>query len=80
MYACMHVCILKILVANLKRIALGVNPFVSKGEPRLNVPYILKRSLNMHFPAKIRQILPPWALCLYQTWLTLTLQLFRYRY
>ena len=43
---------------NLK-IALGVNSFVFNGEPRLNVPSLLERGLNMHFPPKIRQILPP---------------------
>ena len=42
---------------NLK-IALGVNSFVFNGEPRLNVPSLLERGLNMHFPPKIRQILP----------------------
>ena len=44
---------------NLK-IALGVNLFVSNGEPRLNhVPSLLERGLNMHFSPKIRHILPP---------------------
>ena len=50
--------ILEIFVANLK-IALGVNPFVSNGDPKWNVPSLLKRGLNMHFPPKIPQILPP---------------------
>ena len=44
--------ILEIFVANLK-IALGVNPFVSNGEPRLNIPPLLEQGLNMHFPPKI---------------------------
>ena len=47
-----------VFVANLK-IALGVIPFVSNGGPRLNVPSLLERGLNMHFSPKIRQILPP---------------------
>ena len=46
------------ICGNLK-IALGVNPFVSNGEPRLNVPSLLERGLNMHFSPKIRHILPP---------------------
>ena len=36
-----------------------MNPFVSNGEPRLNVPSLLERGLNMHFSPKIRHILPP---------------------
>ena len=43
---------------NLK-IALGVNPFVFNEVPRLNVPSLVERGLNVHFPPKIRQILPP---------------------
>ena len=39
------------ICGNLK-IALGVNPFVSNGEPRLNVPSLLERGLNMHFLPK----------------------------
>ena len=50
--------ILETFVANLN-IALGVIPFVSNGGPRLNVPSLLERGLNMHFSPKIRQILPP---------------------
>ena len=46
------------ICGNLK-IALRVNPFVSNGEPRLNVPSLLERGLNMHFSPKIRHILPP---------------------
>ena len=46
------------ICGNLK-IALGGNPFVFNGEPRLNVPSLLERSLNMHFSPKIRHILPP---------------------
>ena len=46
------------ICGNLK-IALGRNPFVFNGEPRLNVPSLLERSLNMHFSPKIRHILPP---------------------
>ena len=42
---------LEIFVANLK-IALGVNPFVSNGEPRLNIPPLLEQGLNMHFHPK----------------------------
>ena len=41
------------------KIALGVNSFVFNGVLRLNVPSLLERGLNMHFPPKIRQILPP---------------------
>ena len=76
------------ICGNLK-IALGVNPFVSNREPRLNVPSLLERGLNMHFSPKIRHILPPCDNCdiwngekrvkkFGQPWLTLTVQLFRY--
>ena len=76
------------ICGNLK-IALGVNPFVSNGEPRLNVPSLLEPGLNMHFSPKIRHILPPCDNCdiwngekrvkkFGQPWLTLTVQLFRY--
>ena len=82
--------ILEIFVANLK-IALGVNPIVFNGEPRLNhVPSLLERGLNLHFPPKIRQIFPPCDKCdikngrkqvkkFGQPWLTLTVQ-FWYMY
>ena len=40
----MHVCILEIFVAHFNRIALGVNPLVPNGKPRLNVPPLLERS------------------------------------
>ena len=47
------------ICGNLK-IALGGNPFVFNGEPRLNhVASLLERGLNMHFSSKIRHILPP---------------------
>ena len=36
-----------------------MNPFVFNGVPRLNVPSLVERGLSMHFPPKIRQILPP---------------------
>ena len=81
-----HTCVTsyKIFVANLK-IALGVNPIVFNGGPRLNVPSSLERGLNMHFPPKIRQIFPPCDRCdikngrkqvkkFGQPWLTLTVQ------
>ena len=63
-----------------------MNPFVSNGEPRLNVPSLFERGLNMHFPPKIRQILPPCDNCdikngrkqvkkqFGQPWLILTVQ------
>ena len=68
-----------------------MNPFVSNGEPRLNVPSLLEPGLNMHFPPKIRHILPPCDNCdikngakrvkkFGQSWLTLTEQLFWYVY
>ena len=69
-----------------------MNPFVSKGEPRLNhVASLLERVLNMYFSPKIRHILPPCDNCdikngrkrvkkFGQTWLTLTVQLFWYVY
>ena len=41
------------------KIAARVNLFVSIGETRLNVSSLLERGLSMHFPPKIRQILPP---------------------
>ena len=73
------------------KIALGGNPFVFNGEPRLNVPSLLERSLNMHFSPKIRHILPPCDNCdiknrgkrvkkFGQTWLTLKMQPFWYVY
>ena len=76
--------ILEIFVANLK-IAIGVNPFVSNGEPRLNVPSLLERGLHLHSPPKIRQIFPPCDNCdikngrkqvnkFVQPWLILTVQ------
>ena len=72
--------ILEILVAILK-IAVSVNPFVSNGEPRL----------NMHFSPKIRHIPLPCENCdikngrkqvkkFGQPWLTLTVQRFLYVY
>ena len=79
--------ILEIFEANLN-IALGVNPFVSNWVPRLNVPSLHERGLNMHsalmhFSPKIRHIPPPCDNCdmkngrkqakkFSQPWLTLT--------
>ena len=68
-----------------------MNPFVSNGEPRLNVPSLLERGLNMHFSPKIRHILPLCDNCeikngkkrvkkFGQPWLTLRVQLFCYVY
>ena len=76
--------VLEIFVANLK-IAVGVNPFVSNGEPRLNVPSLLKRGLKLHSPPKIKQIFPSCDNCdikngwkqvkkFGQPWLILTVQ------
>ena len=53
--------ILEIFAANLNIAlgAVGMNPFVSNGEPRLNIPSLLERGLNMHFSPKIWHILLP---------------------
>ena len=62
-----------------------MNPFCSNGEPRLNVSSLFERDLSMHFPLKIRQILPPCNNCdikngrkrvkkFGQPWLILTVQ------
>ena len=76
--------ILETFVANLK-IAVGVNPLVSNGEPRLNVPSLLEPGENMKFSPKIRHIPLPCENCdikngrkqvkkFGQPWLTLTVQ------
>ena len=76
--------ILEIFVANLK-IAVGVNPLVSNGEPRLNVPSLLEPGENMKFSPKIRHIPLPCENCdikngrkqvkkFGQPWPTLTVQ------
>ena len=78
--------ILEIFVANLN-IALGGNPFVFNGEPRLNVWVLARTRFNLHFAPKIRHILPPCVNCdikngrkpvkkFGQPWLTLTVQPF----